>query len=127
MMWKEMEYYRGGGYHPVVIGDRFNDRYRVIHKLGHGTYSPIWLAQDERSHTYVAVKVCTADSKPHEIDVLSKFSKPHLLSDIGRAMVPSILDNFIIHGPNSNHVCLVTKPARISLSDAKNGSWVSLF
>lgn len=124
---ERMEYYQAGGYHPVTIGDRLNDRYRVIHKLGHGTYSTIWLARDERSHRYVAVKVCTADSKPPEIDVLSKLSKPHLLSDIGRTMIPSILDRFSVQGPNGNHVCLVTRPARMSLSDAKNGSWISLF
>lgn len=40
--------YRKGGYHPVHIGDRFkNNRYRVIHKLGYGSYSTVWLAKDE--------------------------------------------------------------------------------
>ncbi|KAJ6127416.1 kinase-like protein [Penicillium sp. IBT 18751x] len=120
-----MEYYQAGGYHPVTIVDRLDDRYRVVHKLGHGTYSTIWLARDERFHKYVAVKVCTADAKPHEIDILSKVSKPS--SDIGRAIIPSILDHFSICGPNGNHICLVTRPARMSLSDAKNGSWISLF
>lgn len=38
---ERMEYYQAGGYHLVTIGDRLNDRYRVIHKLGHGTYSTI--------------------------------------------------------------------------------------
>ncbi|KAJ6093034.1 protein kinase domain protein [Penicillium sp. IBT 16267x] len=53
---ERMEYYRTGGYHPVTIGDHFNDRYRVVHKLGHGTYSTIWLTRDERFNRYVAVK-----------------------------------------------------------------------
>lgn len=124
---ERMEYYRTGGYHPVTIGDRFHNRYRVVHKLGHGTYSTIWLARDERSNRYVAVKVCTADSNPLEIDVLSKLSKPQQLSDMGRTMIPLIWDKFNIQGPNGNHVCLVTSPARMSLSDAKNGSWICLF
>ncbi|KAB8267701.1 kinase-like domain-containing protein [Aspergillus minisclerotigenes] len=124
---ERMEYYRAGGYHPVAIGDRFHYRYRVVHKLGHSTYSTIWLARDERSHRYVAVKICTADSKSLEIDVLDKLSKPQHLLDMGRTMIPSILDRFNIQGPNGNHLCWVTNPARMSLSDAKNGSWISLF
>jgi len=119
---ERMEYYRAGGYHPVKIGDCFHNRYRVVHKLGHGTYSTIWLAWDENSNRYVAVKVCTADSNAHEIDVLSKLSKSQILSDMGSTMIPSIWDTFSIQGPNGNHVCLVISPARMSLSGAKNGS-----
>jgi serine/threonine protein kinase len=90
---ERIENYQAGGYHPVTIGDRLNDRYQVIHKLGHGTYSTIWLARDEKLNKYVAVKVCTADSKSLEIDVLSKLSSPRLSSNIGRDMIPSILNN----------------------------------
>ena len=40
--------YRPGGFHPVHLGDTFKEgRYRVIHKLGHGGFSTIWLARDE--------------------------------------------------------------------------------
>ncbi|KAF7715889.1 Uncharacterized protein PECH_005775 [Penicillium ucsense] len=42
-------------------------------------------------------------------------------------MVPSILDRFTIHGPNGSHACYVTAPARASLSQAKDGSWIRLF
>ena len=39
-------YYRPGGYHPVHLGDVYRERYRVIHKLGFGAYSTVWLARD---------------------------------------------------------------------------------
>lgn len=42
-------------------------------------------------------------------------------------MVPSILENFTIHGPNGNHACYVTAPARASLSQVKDDSWIRLF
>ena len=122
---ERMEYYKTGGYHPVTIGDRFHNRYRVVHKLGHGTYSTIWLARDGEFNRYVAVKVCTADSNPLEVNVLSTLSIGQQSSD--RTMIPSIWDRFNIQGPNGHHACLVTNPARMSLSDAKNGSWISLF
>ncbi|RMD40650.1 hypothetical protein DV735_g4461, partial [Chaetothyriales sp. CBS 134920] len=39
--------YQQKRYYPVSIGDLFNDRYRVITKLGYGAYSTVWLARDE--------------------------------------------------------------------------------
>ena len=41
--------YRPGGYHPVHLGDIYYERYRVIHKLGFGSYSTVWLARDLQS------------------------------------------------------------------------------
>lgn len=39
--------YCPGGYHPVRIGDIFNDgKYKVLRKLGYGVYSTVWLAHD---------------------------------------------------------------------------------
>ena len=38
--------YVHGGFHPVKLGDVFNDRYHVFQKLGFGTSSTVWLAQD---------------------------------------------------------------------------------
>ncbi|GLA95468.1 hypothetical protein AtubIFM57143_002478 [Aspergillus tubingensis] len=124
---ERMEYYEAGGYHPVTTGDCFHHRYRVVHKLGHGTYSTIWLAHDEVSNRYVAVKICTADSNPLENSVLSRLSRPKQPSHIDRDLIPTISELFNIQGPNGNHTCLVTRPARMSLSDSKNGSWISLF
>lgn len=43
-----IEDYRPGGYHPVLLGDLFNNgQYKVIRKLGEGSYSTVWLACDE--------------------------------------------------------------------------------
>ena len=33
-------------YYPTHLGDVFNDRYQVLLKLGFGTTSTVWLAQD---------------------------------------------------------------------------------
>ncbi|KAL4932046.1 kinase-like domain-containing protein [Aspergillus undulatus] len=76
------------------------------HKLGHGSYSTTWLAQDEISEKYVAVKVCTADSNPLEIDVISDCPNTNNYK-------------FNIKGPNDEHLCFVTSPARVSLSAAQ--------
>lgn len=44
---EDLEDYKKGGYHPVNIGDRFdNGRYIVLRKLGWGHFSTVWLSLD---------------------------------------------------------------------------------
>ncbi|RAH84637.1 kinase-like protein [Aspergillus japonicus CBS 114.51] len=105
---ERLERYQPGGYHTVQIGDHFHGRYRVIHKLGHGSYSTIWLARNEQNNKHVALKICTADSRSKE-------------------MISSIIDTFTVHGPNGNRPCHGTTAARASLTELKDGSWISLF
>jgi hypothetical protein len=45
------EAYRLGGFHPVRIGELYNGQYKVLRKLGYGSYSTVWLVQSE---SYVA-------------------------------------------------------------------------
>lgn len=47
---EDISRYVPGGFHPVLIGDAFdngkydNGKYRVLSKLGYGVYSTVWLA-----------------------------------------------------------------------------------
>ncbi|KAH9895540.1 protein kinase-like domain-containing protein [Xylariomycetidae sp. FL2044] len=96
------------GYHPITIGQHLNGRYRVVHKLGYGAYSTTWLARDEQTAKYIAVKVGTADSSRAEFDVLTQITEsnrrcsPHA----GKLILP-VLDRFDISGPNGIHPCLL--------------------
>ena len=39
--------YEKGGYHPVHLHDELHDgRYKILHKLGFGISSTVWLAHD---------------------------------------------------------------------------------
>ncbi|OJJ43572.1 hypothetical protein ASPZODRAFT_161490 [Penicilliopsis zonata CBS 506.65] len=88
-----LEEYQPGGYHPVMIDDLLHERYRIVDKLGFGGYSTVWLAQDTQLMRYVAVKVNTADSLPHETTVLKALSAPSFIHP-GHGLVPSLLDEF---------------------------------
>lgn len=54
---ERIEKYQQGGYHPVQVDDVLHGRYHIVDKLGHGGYSTIWVASDERTNRLVAVKV----------------------------------------------------------------------
>jgi len=130
---ENLEDYRLGGYYPVQIGDRLHTRYRIVHKLGHGTYSTAWLALDEQTSTYVAIKVGAADADKHEADILTQISTGTAAAPSNSEItavastVPLALDRFTIDGPNGTHPCLVAAPARCSLRDAKEASDWRLF
>lgn len=121
---ENLEVYLPGGYHPVNIGDSYSDgRYRVVHKLGWGSYSTVWLARDTHKCQYVALKVLIADVSEDSAEsrVLRHLSR----SDGATGFVASLLDEFYIHGPNGRHLCIATKPTRCSLGESKlNPPWM---
>ncbi|OAA65389.1 Protein kinase-like domain protein [Niveomyces insectorum RCEF 264] len=73
-----VEAYHPDGFHPVHLDDVLDHRYRVIRKLGYGSFSTVWLAVDQVSSRHVAVKVIrAADSpKPQEVAVYQYLARP---------------------------------------------------
>lgn len=66
------EDYVPGGYHPTLIGDTYcSGRYTVVHKLGFGGYSTIWLAWDQQRQRYVSLKILTARASPDSHEGMS--------------------------------------------------------
>lgn len=115
-----LEEYQPGGYHPVMIGDMLHNRYRIVDKLGHGGYSTVWLARDTTIKRYVALKVNTADAHSREATILMTLSKsPSSLSPPahGRSLIPVILGEFEVQGPNGAHACCTTSPAQCNLRE----------
>ena len=55
--------YRPGGFHPIAIGDAFSQgRYSIVHKLGYGGSSTVWLARDREGEVpLVALKALRAE------------------------------------------------------------------
>ncbi|KAI0115513.1 kinase-like domain-containing protein [Nemania sp. FL0031] len=111
-IWAEpLERYRPGGYHPILLGDLFHDqRYKVIQKLGWGTYSTTWVARDQVDNRNVALKVSMSeksnDSEAHILSAISKLSEEYG-NHPGRHHLVQMLDRFTVYGPNGTHDCLV--------------------
>ncbi|KAJ4160939.1 hypothetical protein NW765_005787 [Fusarium oxysporum] len=105
------EYYRPGGFHPVHLGDLFNDgQFKVIRKLGEGAYSTVWLAHDLRNSRYVAVKILISENTEtsHELRILHHLAK--VAPQDGVRHITQLFTEFKHKGPNGIHKCLVFEP-----------------
>lgn len=116
-----LEEYRPGGYHPVMVGDVLHGRYHIADKLGFGGYSTVWLARDTHLQRYVAVKINIADSCSRETKALKALSAPLSSSSLpvhpGQGLIPTILDEFKVRGPNGEHTCYTVTPAQCNLRE----------
>jgi serine/threonine-protein kinase SRPK3 len=102
--------YRFGGFHPVHLGDHFKkDRYRIIHKLGHGGFATVWLARDQVRQRYIALKILASGLSRDcpEVEILRRLRASPEHS--GKPYVMSMLDHFWIYGPNGKHLCVVSE------------------
>ncbi|KAF6803082.1 hypothetical protein CMUS01_15187 [Colletotrichum musicola] len=85
------EYIRGyqwGGLHPVYIGDRLNDRYRIVNKLSYDLNSTSWFAYDEKLSKYVCVKV----ARMHKM--YEDSAEGDILSELAQSTPSDILGGF---------------------------------
>ncbi len=77
------------------LNDAFAGRYQIERELGHGGMATVYLAQDEKHHRRVAIKVLSpglasllgAERFLHEIEIVAQLNHPHILPlhDSGRA------------------------------------------
>lgn len=121
---EDLKEYTIGGYHPTKIGDRFSsDRYTVVHKLGFGGYSTVWLVRDESSSRYVALKILVADASPHSTEgtILQRLTARQV-QDPGQRFLSRLLAQFSFAGPNGHHVCFVQEAAGCSVALARECS-----
>ena len=121
---EEIGCYFPGDYHPVHLGDIYDSRFQVEHKLGHGSSATVWLArdQDPRSeHQLVALKIHIAGDSPDYIpqqssrlSILQELqpspTSPPELETSPRNYFPRLLHEFVITGPNGTHLCEVMEP-----------------
>ncbi|KAJ7204676.1 kinase-like domain-containing protein, partial [Mycena pura] len=105
--------YGPGGLFPVKLGDVLSPegtvpRYRISAKLGHGSYSTVWLARDLVARRTVAVKIVRASESAtsREAAILKRLRGP--ASD--PPAVIQLLDSFTLTSVNGIHHTLVTEP-----------------
>ncbi|OBZ67871.1 Serine/threonine-protein kinase SRPK [Grifola frondosa] len=112
------------GYVQIRFGDRFEDgRYEIVRKLGWGVHGSVWLAKDNLTQTYRALKFLTAYAthlvrgeilpKMNELDILRRMAEPS--EHIGCLKVPILVDHFYTTRETGQHLCLVTQVLSMGL------------
>ncbi|KAK3704353.1 hypothetical protein LTR37_013906 [Vermiconidia calcicola] len=117
---EDVHKYEPGGYHPVLLGDVLpkdsaiqEPRYRIMQKLGRGSFATVWLARDVvGSLGFVALKI--GISRVHGINNENRILRwlqdtADEQSSVGSQAVIGLLDDFVIQGPNGTHDCTVTE------------------
>ena len=101
---EDLENYEPGGFHPVHLSDVYDGRYKVVHKLGFGGFSTVWLARDNVTNRWVALKVIAARDSPTYEARSTIASHPSI---VGSRLFAVADRRFWIDGPNGRHLCLV--------------------
>ncbi|KAI9731521.1 MAG: hypothetical protein M1834_004641 [Cirrosporium novae-zelandiae] len=100
---EDIENYGSGGLYPVHFGDIFKEpRYKVIRRLGYGSFSTVWLVKD--FHSQDSHRGRFKDNT--ELKILKHLSETKQ-DHPGKKHVVKLLDYFMHEGSNGNHLCLV--------------------
>ncbi|KAF8216879.1 kinase-like domain-containing protein [Mycena galopus ATCC 62051] len=101
--------YTAGGLCPIRLGCALGSppRYHVLGKLGHGSFSTVWMAHDRVTNQNVALKIVEArrTSKSQEMAILRRLRAP-------RANVVQLLNFFEHTSANGIHQVLVMELVR---------------
>eukprot|EP00392_Amoebophrya_sp_AT5.2_P004223 g4231.t1 len=109
--------YKKGGYHPVVLGQQYAGRYRILSKLGAGAFSTVWLCADERNQdALVAMKICKSKASVSE-QAKDEIALLRCIAGDGTNLPQEELEgkkfcmplrhHFWHTGPNGKHMCLI--------------------
>lgn len=113
--------YKPGGFHPINVGEVYNERYEVVRQLGWGVYSTVWLVQDVKDKHLAAMKVLVGSLTNDK----SGWDEPGIMRDLhaknpespGYRHIVQLLDEFVIEGPNGKHITLVVEAMDVSVFD----------
>src|ERR1700733_809505 len=125
--------------HPIPLNNTFADgRYTVVHKLGFGTFSTVWLIHDDTVSKYLSLKILTAyasqssedgSHRYHELEVLKHLRGRFDENENGNQYVVRMLDQFNhqLEGLNGLHRCIVTELLGPSLASDIEGLYDEIF
>lgn len=103
---EDAKQYEPGGFHPVHLDEYYdNNRYRVVHKLGAGGFSTVWLAQDVPDRRWVGLKFIVADESENYNARSSAIIADPILASSELLVTPE--REFWVNGPNGRHLCFV--------------------
>ncbi|KND93317.1 Serine/threonine-protein kinase SRPK [Tolypocladium ophioglossoides CBS 100239] len=109
-------------FHPTQPGEILDGRFKTIAKLGFGTGSTVWLAENlkfkrwrKSGPRYISIKIPALDTNASGETMKSKLIANANPSHEGLSCVRIPIDEFQLQGPQGIHSCLVYEPMRETL------------
>lgn len=91
-------------YCPIRIGQLLVQTYRIEHKLGHGSFSTVWMAHDIQKNRDVALKIMVSgEDAEYELSIQNKIIQT--VQDTSRLL--TYKDTFLIRGYHGYHRVMV--------------------
>ena len=117
--------YQKGGYHPVQLEDTLGGgRYDIVHKLGSGGFSTVWLARDNETQQFVSLRTLTASaSQENKYIEMLRYLDHHSRRGEGRNNIVCITNTFQLEGPNGTHTCHASDVAGPSMAQLIQNAW----
>lgn len=111
---ERFDQYATGTLPPVHLGDIYESRYRIIFKMGHGSYSTVWLAIDlQEDERHVALKFLQAEkeseAKIYDLLAMTEGQDEHHNLEAGREFVMELLGSFQIKRNSLTYTVLVSE------------------
>ncbi|KAJ7618410.1 kinase-like domain-containing protein [Roridomyces roridus] len=104
--------YHAGGLHPVHYTERYNDgQYRILNKLGFGSSSHVWLAEDTTTKPLsrpLALKFIEAKANERTLEIEIHKYLTSLADEPGSKHIIPLLNTFQVEGPNGVHNVIVS-------------------
>ncbi|EEP76021.1 predicted protein [Uncinocarpus reesii 1704] len=91
-------------YYPIRIGEILNQTYHIVHKISHGGFSTVWLAEDLKRQRNVAVKVMVSDFYG-EVEYQIQTALHQTVQDKSHLVLYE--DVFLLSSPETNHYVFV--------------------
>lgn len=124
-------------YYPLTIGEVLDKRYKIVHKLGWGGCSTVWMAHDTRERKYVALKILTSAMRGHrhgESDAINEHLQGQRKSNLvtyheafvllaGKGLHVHRVLVFPVKGPSLDDTCGLGMPTSTHMHYRISAAW----
>ncbi|KAI0108063.1 kinase-like protein [Daldinia grandis] len=118
---EDVEWYQPGGFYPLDVGETIIDRFKVIHKLGHGGIATVWFCWDLQEEKWIALKINSASHSSDDCSDLKAIqmieAQSQGIEELNDNNIMIALQTFFIESPNGRHLCSVLPVAGPRFTD----------
>ncbi|KAK6951449.1 hypothetical protein Daesc_007984 [Daldinia eschscholtzii] len=118
---EDVEWYQLGGFYPLDIDETIINRFKAVHKLGHGGIATVWFCWDLQEEKWIALKI---NSATHSSDDCSDLKTNRMIEARSKGTeelkdnnIMIALETFFIESPNGRHLCSVLPVAGPRFTD----------